>query len=242
MLFSPVDNMSKTNTYLDRLPKHAQKRGKATRGEIEVVTSRGELNRIASECAGDLKGSALGKGGKQIGILLEDDVRFIVRDALKFPSGATRCQMRVIGKTEYDGPNGVAALCIDEGRIVMREIYRHATRSWELEIVRGRRETGQTSRQAVRAEVKQELGYGVKRMQRLGVICPDTAIMSSMLELFIVELKEGKRKDEPEESEAFGQLHRLGYRELRQKVLKGHVRDSYTLSALMLAHLHGLVG
>jgi ADP-ribose pyrophosphatase len=118
----------------------------------------------------------------------------------------------------------------------MREIYRHATRSWELEIVRGRRERGQTSRQAVRAEVKQELGYGVKRMRRLGVICPDTAIMSSMLELFIVELKEGKRKDDPEESEAFGRIHRLTYRELRKKILKGQVRDGYTLGCLMLAH------
>lgn len=233
--------MSKTNTYLDRLPKHAQARGKANRGEIEVVTARRELNKIASECSGDLKGSALGKGGKQIGILLEDDVRFVVRDALKFPCGATKCQMRVIGKTEYDGVNGVAALCVADGRIVMREIYRHATRSWELEIVRGRRETGQTSRQAVRAEVKQELGYMVKRMRRVGVICPDTALLSSVLELFVVELKEGRRKDEPEASEAFGRIHRLTYRQLQKKILRGVVRDSYTLGCLTLAHLHGLV-
>jgi len=218
-VFSLSHHMSKTNTYLDRLPEHAQRRGDVNKGEAEIVTSRRELNEIESECASDLKGSAISKSGKRIGILLEDDVRFIVRDALKFPSGATKCQMRVIGKTEYDGPNGVAALCVADGRFVLREIYRHATRSWELETVRGRRESGQTSRQAVRAEVKQELGYPVKRMQRLGVIRPDSALMSSILEVFLVELGKGPRRDDPEESEAFGKIHRVTYRELGQKIL-----------------------
>ena len=238
-LLSHHNGMSKKNTYLDRLPKHAQNRGDAEKGEAEIVTSKRELNEIESECASDLKGSALGRGGKRIGILLEDEVRFIVRDALKFPSGATKCQMRVIGKTEYDGPNGVAALCVSEGRFVLREIYRHATRSWELETVRGRRESGQTSRQAVRAEVKQELGYPVKRMQRLGLIRPDSAVMSSILEIFLVELGKGPRRDDPEDSEAFGRIHRLTYRELSRKILSGEVHDSYTIGALTLARLNG---
>ena len=238
-LLSHHNGMSKKNTYLDRLPKHAQNRGDAEKGEAEIVTSRRELNEIESECASDLKGSALGRGGKRIGILLEDEVRFIVRDALKFPSGATKCQTRVIGKTEYDGPNGVAALCVSEGRFVLREIYRHATRSWELETVRGRRESGQTSRQAVRAEVKQELGYPVKRMQRLGLIRPDSAVMSSILEIFLVELGKGARRDDPEDSEAFGRIHRLTYRELSRKILSGEVHDSYTIGALTLARLNG---
>src|SRR5512133_1152930 len=146
--------MPSKNGYLARLPEHAQRRGSAEKGEVEIVTARRDLTRIESECAAELTGSALGKGGKRIGILLEDEVRMVVRDALLFPSGATRCEMRIVGKTEYDGPNGVAVLCTAEGKVVLREIYRHATRSWELETVRGRRESGQTSQQAARAEVK----------------------------------------------------------------------------------------
>lgn len=240
-LLSNHEYMSKASNYLGKLPRHSQTRGDADKGEVEIVTSRRELNEIESECSSDLKGSALGKGGKRIGILLEDEVRFVVRDALKFPSGATRCQMRIIGKTEFDGPNGVAALCIANGRFVLREIYRHASRSWELETVRGRRELGQTSRQAVRAEVKQELGYRVKRMQRLGMIRPDSAVMSSILEIFLVELGKGPRRDEPEASEAFGRIHRLTYRELGQRILRGEVRDSYTIGALTLAQLSGVL-
>jgi ADP-ribose pyrophosphatase len=233
--------MSRSRTYLERLPKRARRRGSAKKGEIEVVTSRREQKEIEAECAADLKGSALGKGGKRIGILLEDEVRMVVRDALKFPSGATRCQMRIIGKTEYDGPNGVVALCLLDGRFVLRETFRHPTRAFELETLRGRRETGQTSRQAVRAEVKQELGYPVKRIHALGRLCPETAIMSSTLEVFLAELRSGPRRDDPEESEAFGRIHRLRPSELVDLILRGEVRDGYTIGALMLAQLRGFV-
>ena len=233
--------MASKRTYLARLPRHAQRRGSAAKGEIEIVTARKDLDRIDSECASELKGSALGKGGKRIGILLEDEVRMVVRDALRFPSGETKCEMRIVGKTEFDGPNGVAVLCVSRGRFLLREIYRHATRSWEIETVRGRRERGQTSRQAVRAEVKQELGFPVKRIRRLGTFCPDSAVMSSTLELFLAELGSGPRNDDPEGSEAFGAIHRLTPSELSSMIRSGIVRDSYTIGALLLALLHGLV-
>lgn len=233
--------MSKTNTYLDRLPKRAQKRGSAQNGEVEVVTAKKDLNQIAGECAGKIKGSALGSNGKRIGILLEDNVRFIVRDALKFPSGTTECRMRIIGKTEFDGPNGVAALCVSKGRFVIREIYRHPTRGWELEIVRGRRELGQTVRQAVRAEIKQELGFRVKRMRRLGTLSPETSLMSSTVEIYLVELADGPQRDEPESSEVFGETFWLTYRELASMIKRGEIRDSYTIAALTFARLHGHV-
>jgi len=233
--------MSKPGGYLDRLPRHAQRRGDAKKGEVEIVTSRRELEEISAACAPELKGSALGKGGKRIGILLEDEVRMVVRDALRFPSGETKCEMRIVGKTELDGPNGIAALCVAHGRFVLREIFRHATRSWELETVRGRRELGQSPRQAVRTEVKQELGYPVKRIHALGKFCPDTAVMSSTLDLFLVELGDGPRRDDPEGSEAFGRIHRLEPTELARRILEGKIRDSYTIGALALAQLRGLV-
>src|SRR5687767_15555436 len=147
-------------SYLARLPRVAQKRGDQSKGEIEIVTRKKRVRRIDAECGPELEGSALGKSGKRIGILLEDKVHFIVRDAVEFPSGAAGCAMRIIGKTQFDGVNGVIALTHCEGRLFLRKIFRHATRSWELEAVRGRRETGMTSRGTVRKEVKEELEIG----------------------------------------------------------------------------------
>jgi 8-oxo-dGTP pyrophosphatase MutT (NUDIX family) len=230
------------SSYLTRLPKHARRRGSADKGEIEIVTSKKRQARIAQDCADALNGSALGKGGKRIGILLEDEVRMYVRDALAFPSGETKCEMRVIGKTEFDGPNGVAALCVLDGKFLIREIFRHATRSWELETVRGRRETGMTSRQAMQREIKQELGYGVRRMKKLGQICPDSAVLSTTLDLFFAELVPGDGHDDPEGSEAFGRKHHLSASQLAKKIQSGVIRDSYTVAAFLLAQMNGLIG
>jgi len=225
--------------YLTRLPKRAQKRASAKKGEVEIVVSKKDLDRISSECADELKGSAL--AGKKIGVLLEDEVRYVVRDALRFPSGETKCEMRVVGKTEVDGPNGVAVLCVLNNRFILREIFRHATRAWELETVRGRREVGTTSQQAARNEVKQELGYQIRKLHKLGSFCPDSAVMSSTLDLFLAELKDEPRHDDPEGSEAFGRIHRLTLKQLSRKILTGEIRDSYTIGALCLSQLKGFI-
>jgi NUDIX domain. len=231
----------KTSTgYLRRLPKHAQARGDSDAGEVEIVTSLRDAEQLESGSDDELSGSALGKGGKRVGILLEDGVHMFVRDAVRYPSGASKRQMRIIGKTEYDGPNGVAVLCMSDDQFVLREIYRHATRSWELEITRGRRETGQTSLQAVRAEVKQELGYSVKKAHLLGQIRPDSALMSAHLEVFLAQLG-AAGKPEPEPTEAFGEIVKLTADELGASILAGYVTDSYTIGALMMAQLKRLI-
>jgi ADP-ribose pyrophosphatase len=240
-LLSFLFDMSRKNSYLTRLPAHARKPGDASRGQIEIVTSQKEIRQIESECAADLKGSALGKSGKRLGILLEDDVRMIVRDPLRFPSGAVKCQMRIIGKTEFDGPNGVAVVATLGGRFVMREIFRHPTRSMELETTRGRRETGQTASQAARAEVRQELGFTVRKLRRLGSILPETALLSSAIDVFYAELAPGRKKDDPDSGEAFGKIVYLTPAELARRIAAGKIRDGYTVAALMLAQLKGLI-
>ena len=229
-----------SNKYLKRLPGDAQTVGDAEAGEVQLVVSRKEAKKIAEGCADELSGSALGKGGKRTGILLDDGAHLFVRDPVRFPSGATECRMRVIGKTEFDGPNGVAVLAMSEGRFVLREIYRHATRSWELEITRGRRETGQTPRQAVRAEIKQELGYAVKKIHLLGMIRPDSALFSAHLEVYFAELG-ARGEPEPEDTEAFGEIVYLTPEELSDRILDGTIRDSYTMGAFLMARLRGLI-
>jgi ADP-ribose pyrophosphatase len=228
-------------SYLARLPRVAQKRGDQSKGEIEIVTRKKSVRRIDAECGPDLEGSALGKNGKRIGILLEDKVHFIVRDAVEFPSGAAGCAMRIIGKTQFDGVNGVIALTHCEGRLFLRKIFRHATRSWELEAVRGRRETGMTSRGTVRKEVKEELGYPVKRTVKLGSIRPETALLATEVDVFWTELGRGPRKDDPEPKEAFGPVVELSFGEVGERIMSGEIRDGCTISALMLAQLAGVM-
>jgi ADP-ribose pyrophosphatase len=229
------------SSYLSQLPRTAQRLGNASKGEIEIITRKKKAKKIDRETASELEGSALGKGGKRIGILLEDDVHMVVRDPVEYPSGATGARMRIIGKTQFDGVNGIVALTVCEGVFYMRKIFRHPTRSWELEAVRGRRESGQRSSATARKEIKEELGFPVRKLTKIGTICPETALMSSILDVYWAELGVGPQRDDPEEKEAFGEMRKMSPQEVADAVLNGEIRDGYTIAALMLAQLAGMM-
>ena len=208
--------------YLRRLPESARYRGDSEAGEIEIIDKR-QAPKIRAKT----------------GILIEDKLHFFVRDAVKFPSGEVRTQMRVIGCTAADGPSGVVALAARDGRIFLRRMFRHATRRWELETPRGQRETGYSSEDAARKEIDEELGFRVKSIEKIGDVSGDSALLASALPIFWAELEPGPPRDHPEASEAFGEIVSLTPPELKESILRGDIRDGYTLSAITFAQLAG---
>jgi ADP-ribose pyrophosphatase len=210
--------------YLKKLPPSTATAGDANVGEIEIIDRR-ESSKIRAKT----------------GILIEDKMHFFVRDAVKFPSGAIRTEMRVIGRTMFDGSSGVVALASRGGKIFLREIFRHATRRWELEATRGQRETGYSAEDAAIKEIGEELGFRVKSIEKLGEVSGDSAILASALPVFWVELEPGPPKDHPEATEAFGKIIELSPAELTQRIVRGDIRDGYTLSAVLFARLAGKI-
>jgi len=159
-----------------------------------------------------------------------------------YPGGKTATQMRVIGTSMYDGPSGVVALASRDGRVFLREIFRHGTRRWELEAQRGRREEGSTSEAAILKELDEELGYPVNKITHIGDVSGETSLMASTLPVYWAELGDGPRRDKPEAGEAFGKVVALTPRELAARIAKGEIRDSYTLSAVTFAIIAGKIG
>jgi ADP-ribose pyrophosphatase len=208
--------------YLKKLPESARVLGDADAGEIEII-SKSEAPKIR----------------EKTGIVLEDSLHFFVRDAVKFKNGETRTQMRVIGCTMFDGPSGVVALPSRNGKIVLREMFRHATRQWGLEAPRGQREAGCTAEEAIRKELDEELGFPVKSVERIGEVSGDTAILASALPVFWAELGSGPARDHPEGSEALGKIVELTPAELKDRISRGEIRDGYTLAAMTLARIAG---
>jgi ADP-ribose pyrophosphatase len=208
--------------YLSNLPESTRYKGDADAGEIEII-SRSDARRIQGKT----------------GILFEDSLHYVVRDVVRFPSGDTRAQMRIIGSTMTDGPSGVVALAWRDGKIHLREMFRHATRRWELETPRGQRETGCTAEEAAIKEVAEELGFKVERIERIGEVSGDTALLASTLPVFWAELAPGPPRDHPESSEAFGEIVALTAEDLLERIRSGEIRDSYTLSAVLLAQSTG---
>jgi ADP-ribose pyrophosphatase len=209
---------SRIPEYLDDLPKAARIVGDAEAGEIQIIRQDEEKERE-----------------NPTGVLFTDEMHMFVNDAVLFPGGATRAQMRVIGTSMYDGPSGVVALAWRDGKIFLREIFRHGTRRWELEAQRGRRDEGFTSEKAALKELQEELGYPVKRITHIGDVSGDTALMASTLPVFWAELGDGPRRDHPESSEAFGRVIELTPAELSTRIERGEIRDGYTLAAITFA-------
>lgn len=208
--------------YIQSLPESTRFIGDAKDDEIEIIDRR-EAPRIRAKT----------------GILIEDKLHYFVRDAVKYPSGEVGTSMRIIGCTMHDGPSGVVILASRDGNIFLRETFRHATRRWELETPRGQRETGMSAEDAARKELDEELGFRALRMEGIGQVSGDTAILASSLQVFWAELAPGPPRDHPEGKEAFGRIVEIYPPELRTRIGRGEIRDGYTLSALTLAHVAG---
>ena len=208
--------------YIQSLPESARFIGSAADDEIEIIDKR-EAPRIRAKT----------------GIILDDKQHYFVRDAVKYPSGEVGTSMRVIGCTMHDGPSGVVALCSRDGNIFLREIFRHATRRWELETTRGQRDTGMSAEAAALKEIDEELGFKVLNIEQIGEVSGDTAILASTLPVFWAELAPGPARDHPEDKEAFGRIVQVFPPELRTRISRCEIRDGYTLAAITLAQVAG---
>jgi len=208
--------------YIQSLPESARYIGNADDDEIQIIDKR-EAPKIRAKT----------------GVLLEDKQHYFVRDALKYPSGEVGTAMRIIGCTMHDGPPGVVALCSRDGNIFLREIFRHATRRWELETTRGQRETGMSAADAALKEMDEELGFKVRNIEQIGEVSGDTAILASTLPVFWADLELGPPRDHPEDKEAFGRIVEVFPPELRTRISRCEIRDGYTLAALTLAQVAG---
>ena len=208
--------------YIQSLPESARYIGNAADDEIQIIDKR-EAPKIRAKT----------------GVVIEDKQHYFVRDALKYPSGEVGTAMRIIGCTMHDGPSGVVALCSRNGNIFLREIFRHATRRWELETTRGQRETGMSAEAAAIKEINEELGFQVEHIEQIGEVSGDTAILASTLPVFWADLAPGTPHDHPEDKEAFGRIVEVFPPELRTRIARCEIRDSYTLAALTFAQVAG---
>lgn len=227
--------------YLIKLPEEARYKGDYREGEIEIVTDPQLVSTIMKERLNSSSLANFPRDVARIGIVLEDEYIIVVRDPVKFPSGATGTYLRIFTRSGIDGPVGVVMLPISDGLIYLRKIFRHATRRWELECPRGFRSKGITENEAVKQEIAQELGLNIRTIHNLGSIASDTGLLAGVVRAFFVILEAGDPKPKPEAQEAFGEIVKLTPKQLLEKIRIGEIRDGLTLSAIQLAQANNLL-
>ncbi|MCB1109694.1 MAG: NUDIX hydrolase [Chlamydiia bacterium] len=214
--------------YFDFLLAHPKTHGllgSYEKGEIEILTqphSIEEVERIAMRRLLD-KGVDIdyAKEWSRTGIIAEDQYLFWVRDAVIFPSGEKGTYDRILWKSGLESNPGVAVLpYLADYRIVLVLHYRHATRSWELELPRGMIRAGETIRTAATRELLEETGFRADDSLLLGTIAVDSGIFTSLVPILACKAVQVD-EIQPDYSEAISHVVTLTLKEIDQALLKG---------------------
>lgn len=250
------------NTYLKFLEEHKEvlgKKGNFKEGEIEVVTEKGRISEIEklqkARCLRQGMSEEEAKLASKIGIISEDLYWIFIRDAVVFPTGAEGAYNRIVLKSSLEnGVPGVAILpVLADGRVAAIVAFRHATRSWELELPRGFKQPKESIEEALKRELEEETGFHTQETIFLGEMTPDPGMSNSVTPIYAARVeKEGLSNQDY--SEAILGVQTFTLAEIKEAFVKGYiemdikgkkekvlVRDSYITFALFLAECKKII-
>ncbi len=247
--------------YLQMLKDHPNtlgRLGKWQQGEIEITINPDLIHRIQNQTRLRLisKGihDADAEKWSSVGIVAEDNYWMWIRDAVIFPSGVYGTYDRLMWKSGLDGSPGAAILpLLSTKKIVVNINYRHATRSWEIELPRGQKKEGESLEKAAARELKEETGYQISKCTLLGTIAPDTGTLMTVVPVFCGEVSHSGETNR-EYSEAIVENPAFSKEEIKQGFARGYIeipikgelvkvncRDPFLTFALLQAEMKGFL-
>jgi ADP-ribose pyrophosphatase len=152
----------------------------------------------------------------------------VYRDEVELSDGGTSVREFV------HHPGGVAAVAIDkDGSVYLERQFRYPYHKVVTEIPAGKLEPGEDPFDAIRRELREEIGASAARWDALGYIMPSVGYTDEMLYLYLArDLTFGDtRLDEDEFLEPF----KLPFAEALAQAADGRINDAKTLSALFRA-------
>ena len=245
--------------YFSYIKQLAQSNGNYQEGEIEIVMDPVEILKIQKIQENRLLQKGFSKiearEFSQVGLVCEDQYLIWLRDAVYFPQKIPGTYDRLIWKSELkEGLSGVAILpVLPSGRIALIVNYRHATRSWELELPRGGVELQETVEEAALRELKEETGLVASSLHFLGQVAPDNGVLSSVMPIFLAKIS-SQEESQTEYGEAIADVISFTKDELKKGLMQGflevsiqgeekHIplRDPFLTFALLQAELRKLL-
>jgi ADP-ribose pyrophosphatase len=136
------------------------------------------------------------------------------------------------------GSPGAAVLPFYRGDILLLKHFRHTTRTWHWEIPRGFASAGETPMETASREATEELGVSPERLRRVGGIHTDTGLTPAVVELFVADVRS---LGSPERTEGIDLIQAVSPARFDDMARTGEVTDSFTIAAVALARLHGLI-
>lgn len=131
------------------------------------------------------------------------------------------------------GPAVAVVAEMHDGRFAFVRQFRKPVEQPMLEIVAGNCEPGEALEASARREVREETGYTVDTIRRLGAIYPSPGYVDERIEIYYARLSEqpvGKELDDDEHVE----LHLYDRNEVLELIRSDRVQDGKTLAAWLL--------
>jgi ADP-ribose pyrophosphatase len=204
---------------------------------IELLFDPAEIAAARSAAEARLAARGLPQSWARIGLVHEDQYSAVLRDAVRFvDAGELGTYLRYLSKPL--GVPGVVVLPVHRGKLVLLRHFRHATRAWHLEFPRGFGEAGAPAEENARRELLEEIGGVARRLEPVGQVQVDTALIPSPARLFFAELE---RYASAAEGEGIGAVLELSVAEFEERVRAGEIDDGFTLAAFCQARVRGLV-
>lgn len=200
-----------------------------------ILLNEREIREAESQVARQLEASGRPPEWACVGIVYQDQYVMALRDAVRFPDGSLGTYIRFVD--QYPGILGVAILPRYKEQFLLIRHFRHATRSWHLEVPRGFGiET--LSEENARRELKEETGATAIRLISLGHTYPDTGMSSSCVALFYAEVESF---GQPEAAEAITNLLPTSLPDFERMIRENEITDGFTLAAYARAKASGLL-
>ena len=132
----------------------------------------------------------------------------------------------------HGGAAAVLAEIPGRGFVLVRQFRKPVERE-VLEIVAGCLEPGEKPGQCAVREVKEETGYTVRRLRKLGTMWPSPGYSAEVLHLFHAVLEAGRGQAQPDKDERVRAVC-LGKRQLERLIIGKRIRDAKTMVAWSL--------
>ena len=131
-------------------------------------------------------------------------------------------------------PGASAVVAIDEdNRIIMEKQFRYALNDYLLEIPAGKLDAGEDSLVCAKRELEEETGIIASEWISLGTIATSPGFCNEVIYLYVAKgLSKGEIHWDEDE---YVEVERYTLDELLQRIKEETIKDSKTLSALLLA-------
>ena len=131
-------------------------------------------------------------------------------------------------------PGASAVIAIDEdNRIIMEKQFRYALNDYLLEIPAGKLDAGEDPLVCAKRELEEETGIIASEWISLGTIATSPGFCNEVIHLYVAKgLSKGEIHWDEDE---YVEVERYTFDELLQRISEEKIKDSKTLSALLLA-------